>query len=254
MTDKADDSHVNSTVVSVTRQPSLATVWLNRPEKRNALSSQMLRELTAVLLDLGKDPSLRVVIVRGCGEAFSAGIDIAELGHNSDIDKREALRELLKDATEALCGISVPTLAAVNGACMGGGLALAMACDMRIADYSARLSVPAARLGVVYPASDFARLIRLVGVSTAKSLLFTADVVDAAQALTIRLVDEALPLDLFEDRLAGLCSSIIAGSMLTQQASKALADAFSVNGAIPVDLQSSWETRVALERDRTQGL
>lgn len=254
MTDKADGSHTNSTVVSVSRQQSLATVWLNRPEKRNALSSQMLRELAAALLDLGEDPSLRVVIVRGSGEAFSSGIDIAELGHNSNTEKREELRDLLKGATEALSGISVPTLAAINGACMGGGLALAMACDLRIADYSARLSVPAARLGVVYPASDFARLIRLVGVSTAKSLLFTADVVDAAQALTIRLVDEAIPFDLFENRLAELCSSIIAGSMLTQQASKALADAFAANGAIPVDLQSIWETKAAQKRDRSQGL
>jgi len=169
----------------------LATVTLNRPERRNAVTLAMWRRLREIFADFAQDRAVRGVLVTGAGGHFCAGADIGEFaGQRHDADSGLAYGAAVEACQAALASIPKPTVAAISGACIGGGCALALCSDFRIGDRTARLGIPAARLGIVYGAGDCRRLLACVGLPAAKRILFGAEVMDGAAAAEVGLLDQ----------------------------------------------------------------
>jgi len=182
----------------------LMIVTINRPKVLNALNTQTLEELRRVILDLKQDDGTRVVILTGAGDkAFVAGADIAEMAPMGPWQARE-FSELGHVLTALLEDIPSATIAAVNGYALGGGLELAVACDMIFASENARLGLPEVTLGVTPGFGGTQRLVRLVGKLRAKEMIFTGDWVDARRAYEIGLVNAVLP----REKLLEHCRSI----------------------------------------------
>jgi enoyl-CoA hydratase len=170
----------------------VATVTINRPEKRNALNQETRAGIIAALDQLERDPAVRVVIVTGAGDkAFIAGADIAEFEGRSPVDQYREMGEW--SVYQAADRFPKPIIAAINGYCLGGGCEFAMACDIRIAGDSAKLGQPEISLGIIPGGGGTQRLPRLVGLGQAFRLLYTGDLIDAAEALRIGLVDQVVP-------------------------------------------------------------
>jgi enoyl-CoA hydratase/carnithine racemase len=169
----------------------VATLTLNRPASRNALNVAMWRGIPDLLARVAADAAVRVVIVGGAGGDFASGADIAEFPTVfADREAALAYGSLIESATAALAGLEKPVIARIDGYCIGAGLAIALACDLRIAARDARLGAPPARLGLIYSLADTRRLVDAVGASAAKTLLFTGALAPAEEALRLGLVDE----------------------------------------------------------------
>lgn len=214
---------MNDIVVRV--EPSgIATVTLDRPAKRNAVTLGMWRELARVFEGFAAADDVRVVILTGGGGHFCAGADIGEFGEvRTGVEDGAAYEHAVDRCTEAIMGIAKPTIAAIAGFCVGGGCGLAMACDFRVADRSAIFAIPAARLGIVYGTPDCRNLLGLVGLSRAKEILYTARRFDVTDAYRIGFIDR-LAGDLAQDvgdlaqTLADNAPISIAGAKLVLQA------------------------------------
>ncbi|WP_407562751.1 enoyl-CoA hydratase/isomerase family protein [Streptomyces sp. 184] len=203
----------------------VASVVISNPAKRNAMTPEMWRALPGLLAGLAADRAVRALVLTGAGGTFCAGADIGSLRAGS-----EGTQGLAEAAEEALAAFPKPSLAVVRGHCVGGGCQLAAACDLRFAAGDALFGVTPARLGIVYPAGATRRLVRLVGPATAKYLLFSADLIDAARALRTGLVDEVLPAAELDARTAEFTGVLAARSQLTQAAAKDFADSAAVYG------------------------
>jgi enoyl-CoA hydratase/carnithine racemase len=175
----------------VTRDGPIATLVLNRPEKHNAITREMWGALPGLLAELDRDGGVRVLVIRGEGEAaFASGADISEFGRvRADIDTARAYSVLVDAAERALANFPRPTIAMIHGFCVGGGLELALACDVRWASRTARFGITAARLGIVYSVGATRRLAGVVGPSHARDLLYSGRLVDAEAAHTMGLVN-----------------------------------------------------------------
>ena len=170
----------------------VATVTINRPEKRNALNEETRGGIIAALDQLERDPAVRVVIVTGAGDkAFIAGADIAEFEGRAPVDQFRVMSAW--SVYQAADRFPKPIIAAINGFCLGGGCELAMACDIRLAGDNAKLGQPEINLGIIPGGGGTQRLPRLVGLGNAFRLLYTGDLIDAAEALRIGLVDQVVP-------------------------------------------------------------
>lgn len=173
----------------------IATVRLNRPAKRNAVTLAMWRELRRLFDGFAACDEVRGVIVTGNGGHFCAGADIGEFNAvRANAALGEAYERNADAASAALQHLPKPTVAAIDGSCVGGGLALAMACDFRVASAEARFGIPAARLGIVYGVLDCRNLVNLVGFAQAKRILFGGALFDRDEALRIGLIDAASDL------------------------------------------------------------
>lgn len=175
--------------IEIARHGPVATLVLNRPEKRNALNEAMWREIADQAASLDNDPSIRAVIVRGVdATAFSAGADIAEFDRvHASTKTADAYRRTVDAAYEALAGLRKPTISMVQGICFGGGCALSLCCDLRYVDQTAKFCIPPAKLGLVYSLKETKRLAELVGPSKAKEMLMGAYVLGADEALRVGL-------------------------------------------------------------------
>ncbi|MFO1428035.1 MAG: enoyl-CoA hydratase-related protein [Steroidobacteraceae bacterium] len=181
--------------IRVEREPPITTVTLDRPDKRNAVTSAMWVALPEIVAGIRRDPATKVALLTGAGDvAFSAGADIAEMRSNFENPERmRVMQHAVQVAQEEWAQLPIPTIAVIRGACAGGGCGLALACDLRIAAADAFFSVPPARLGICYSLADSRRLVDLVGPSRAKDILFTGRRVDSAEALAMGLVNEIVP-------------------------------------------------------------
>ncbi|TDB92992.1 enoyl-CoA hydratase/isomerase family protein [Actinomadura sp. 7K534] len=227
----------------------VGTVVIDRPEKRNAMSADMWRSLPGLLDDLAANRAVRVVVLTGAGGNFSAGADISEL---SDIH-RDDDSHLSSVAERALAAFPKPTLAAIEGYCVGGGCQLAAACDLRFAAADARFGITPAKLGLVYPAGATTRLVRLVGPSAAKYLLYSADLIGAGDALRIGLLDEVVPGDGLRKRVAEFAETLASRSLLTQQATKGIVDAITAGGPVEEETRR-WLDEMAACGEHVEGI
>ncbi|RMF38639.1 MAG: enoyl-CoA hydratase [Alphaproteobacteria bacterium] len=189
----ADETFADGTIL-LESAGRIATVTLNRPQARNALTAAMWAALPEIAARIGGDGTIRAVLVRGAGErAFSGGADIAEFPRvYSDAAAARRYNDLVRAGQAAIRAIACPTIAVIFGACVGGGCALALSCDLRLAAAGARFAIPPARLGLAYPFADLQRLVQLVGPARASDLVFSARPVPAAEALGFGLVDRVL--------------------------------------------------------------
>jgi enoyl-CoA hydratase/carnithine racemase len=173
----------------VTEIGEVGVLTIDRPAKRNALTRDMWRSLPGILDELRG--AFRVLVVTGADGTFSAGADIAELRDiYGDAQHASAYHSTNVIAEAALAAFPQPTIAAIEGSCVGGGLQLALACDLRIAHRDARFGLTPAKLGVIYPAEAALRLSALVGPARAKYLLMSANLIDAERAYAFGLVEE----------------------------------------------------------------
>ncbi|TCS34371.1 enoyl-CoA hydratase/carnithine racemase [Paucimonas lemoignei] len=167
-----------------------AIVTLNRPKQRNAVTLQMWRDLGRIFTELGRDPKVRAIILTGAGGNFSGGADIAEFSKVRASVEQGVEYEVAVDACcDAIAATPKPTIAVVNGYCMGGACHLAMSCDFRVAATSAQFGIPAARLSIVYGVRGTQRLLALVGVANAKRILYSAKKFGAEEGHRIGFVD-----------------------------------------------------------------
>jgi len=198
---------------------AIALITLNRPAVLNALNAQVFNDLESVITLLAADPGIRAILITGAGpKAFAAGADIKELSlTNSASAERLALRGQGVFQLIAACG--KPVIACINGFALGGGCELALACTLRIASDAARLGQPEVKLGLVPGYGGTQRLPRLVGSSAALKLILTGDIVDAAEALRIGLVDEVVPADELLPRARQIAAQIAAVAPLAVAAS-----------------------------------
>lgn len=185
--------HPAPTTLRLDVRDGIGTLTLHRPAQRNALNAALLRELEGVLTHWERDESVRAIVLTGSGDkAFAAGADIAEVAQWTVQDGLAAAMQRLNDRIE---NCPKPTLAALNGAALGGGLELAMACDLRIAAEHATLGLPETALGVLPGAGGTQRLSRLVGAGRALEMVLTGRALSADQAERYGLVTSVVPAD-----------------------------------------------------------
>ncbi|MGW6282110.1 enoyl-CoA hydratase/isomerase family protein [Kribbella sp. NPDC055071] len=198
---------------------AVARLVIDRVEKRNALTRAMWEALPVLLADLAADDEVKVLLVSGAGPSFSAGADIRELISGADpADPMAELRSANLRAQVALREFPKPTIAAIRGHCIGGGLEIAVNCDFRFAARDASFGVTPARIGVVYPPAAIKVLLDLVGPATTKYLLFSGDLLTADQAELKGLVDRVVDdPDLEADAFA---STMVSRSQLTIRSAK----------------------------------
>jgi enoyl-CoA hydratase/carnithine racemase len=234
--------------LSVTQ--GVATLCLNREEKRNAVTFAMWVAIGEHCRRLAGDPTVRVLVVRGAGAHFCAGADIAGL---QSADHSYGAANL--EAETALMEFPKPTIAFVQGVCVGGGVQIATSCDLRIADRTARFGITPARLGIIYPAPALARVVKLTGPSAAKHLLYSAELITAERALRIGLIDELHEPDEAVTRLQAFVTLLAEErSPLTQQASKSMIDAVVADGRVGDECIDRWAAEMAVADDPKEGV
>ncbi|MBT6119235.1 MAG: enoyl-CoA hydratase/isomerase family protein [Rhodospirillaceae bacterium] len=205
---------------------AVARVILNRPDKLNALNADMWRAVGEIFGDLSGDASLRCVVLTGQGErAFSPGADIKEFETaRADIEKARAYGELMHGAMGEIGACPHPTLAAIRGLCVGGGLELAAMCDLRLCGESSRFGVPINRIGVVMAYPEIAALIDLIGRARAMEILLEGRIYDAAEAAAMGLVNRVVPDAEVEAEAASTARRIAEGAPLVNRWHKKFAD------------------------------
>lgn len=179
--------------LKLTIEGAVATLLIDRADKRNAFTMAMWQAAPGLLAEAAGNPAVRLLVVRaarGAG-AFCAGADIAELlANKDDAAWRSANQAAINRVQYELARLPLPTLAFIEGDCIGGGCGLALACDLRIATRAARFGITPARLGLVYPLHDVKLLVDLVGPGQAKRILYTGSLLSAEEALRIGLVEQ----------------------------------------------------------------
>jgi enoyl-CoA hydratase len=205
-----------SDLVLIDRDNDIATVTLNQPAKLNALSQASWRELGVRVGELSADDTLRCVILRGAGtKAFGAGADIAEFPQvRADATQGKAYGELIASTMEVIGHCTHPTVAMIHGVCVGGGLEVALMCDLRICGESSRFGIPINRLGLTMGYGELMGLLAVVGPAVASEILLEGRVFDAQEALTKGLVQRVVPDDAVESEVAATAARIVAGAPL----------------------------------------
>lgn len=171
--------------------PPFAEIILNKPEKRNALSVDMWAAIPALVTEATQHPDVKILLIHG-GDAgaFAAGADISEFEQiYATRESAKASGETIAAALDAVEACPKPTMAAIDGACVGGGVSLAMACDLRVASKGSKFGVTPGKLGLVYPAGDTRRLLQAIGPSATKDILFTGRIFPAEEAKELGMID-----------------------------------------------------------------
>ena len=208
------------------REGGVATLVFNNPEKHNALSLEMWAGIREALVAFDADPEVRVIVLRGAGgKAFISGADISQFEERRSTASKAADYSAITDrAWLALAESPKPVIAAIEGFCIGGGLAVAMKADIRIATAGSVFGVPAARLGIAYPTGAIRDLVNLVGPSEAKWILFTGRQIDEATAHRIGIVNEVVEVGQLDEAVQALTGTLIGNAPLSLRASKATID------------------------------
>lgn len=201
-------------------------VVLNRPEKRNAMSQALLRELADTLRAAGDDGSVHCVVLRGEGPVFSAGVDLGELASLADgTSVSRSFRDVFLDCAN-LCETMVkPVICQIHRACFGGALEVALGCDLRIASDDAQLGLPEVKFGIIPDIGGSSRLPAVVGLGRAKELIMTARTIDGAEAHRIGLVNRVVPAEKLEQATQTLVDELLANSHIAVGRAKRVLDA-----------------------------
>jgi enoyl-CoA hydratase len=221
------------------REGRVAILTVNRPDKMNALNEQVRTDVMAALAALEYDDAIAVVVLTGAGEkAFIAGADIAEFAGRTPFDQRYAMRS--PRIFDVMAAFPKPVIAMINGFCLGGGCELAMSCDLRVASDKARFGQPEINLGLIPGGGGTQRLPRLVGAGHAMRMVLTGEMIGAAEAREIGLVEMVVPHDELRARTLELAAKIAGKSPLALRVAKE---------AVRASQRLSIEDGIAYERD-----
>jgi enoyl-CoA hydratase len=240
--------------LKVETSDGIATITIDRPEKRNALNTRVRDELKAALDGLASQDDVRVLVITGAGEkAFIAGADIGEFAERTPIEQRAAMEG--GRLFDALASFPRPVIASINGFALGGGCEIALACDLRIAARSARLGQPEVNLGILPGGGGTQRLPRLVGMGRAMRLILTGELINAEEAERIGLVDEVVDDDQLASRTRDLAASIARHSPV---ALKLIKEAVRASAEMPLSAGLALERELFItafsSEDRTEGV
>ncbi len=204
------------------KSEGIATITLNRPDALNAFSKEVVHEILQALNDIENDENVRVVILTGAGEkAFSAGADIKTMIGMNALKARE-LSLMGGKLCHALENFEKPVIAAINGYALGGGLEVAMACDIRIATENARMGQTEINIGLIPGWGGTQRLARLIGKTKAKELVFTGKMIDAKTAEQLGLINMAVPPDKFKETVKQFATELAQKAPVAIRVAKAL--------------------------------
>lgn len=208
--------------VIVSKEGALGWLRLDNPSRMNAMSFSMWGDLLAGVHALEADDDIRVIIVCGNGaQAFCAGGDISEFEDlRADADSQNSYDVAGSTAMKALCDVTKPTLALIRGYCLGGGLGIALQCDLRFATETARLGIPAAKRAIAYSFGGVKQLVDLVGPANAKDILYTARQIEGRSAREMGLINEALPDEDLDEHVRSVALKIAENAPLSVRASK----------------------------------
>jgi enoyl-CoA hydratase len=200
----------------------IGRITFNQPEKRNAMSVDMWAGMGDALAAFAADPAVRCVVLCGAGDrAFVSGADISQFEQNrADAGAQVEYDRLTSAGRARLAAFAKPVVAEIRGFCMGGGLGIAMACDLRIAADDAQFAIPAAKLGIAYGFDMVRALVDLVGPAHAHMILMTGERCDAAEALRIGLVNRVVPAAALAGTVAGLAATLAGNAPLSLLANK----------------------------------
>jgi len=196
--------------IRLERRGSVATIVIDKPERRNAISYEGWLRLGSIAQSLADDAGTRVVVITGAGdEAFSAGADIKDFDRfRTDSDQARVYQAAFDAAVAAIESLAVPTVCNIKGYCVGGGCELTLAADVRIAAGNAKFGIPAARLGIVIGYEEMRRLVDLIGPGRASYLLMSGRIVDVEEAHGFGLVDQVVPLDEVDEYVSELAKEM----------------------------------------------
>ncbi len=243
-----------SPLVLVDRRGPVAVVTLNRPEKHNAMSLALKDALVRAVRDLDADPAVRVLVITGAGDrAFVAGADIAEFRGRTLVEQQRMYRE--GTVYDAMDRVAKPVIARIDGYCFGGGLELAMACDLRVASERSTFSQAEINLGIIPGGGGSQRLPRLVGLGTALKLTLTGERIGADEALRIGLVDEVVAHPLLDRRVGEIAGKIASKSAVAVRLAKA---AVKASARLPIEQGLRYEqtlfTLAITSEDKEEGV
>lgn len=242
-------------VVNYEKEDNIGIITINRPQALNALSTEVLYELRTILQQIKEDSRVKVVIITGMGDkAFVAGADIAEMVAKT-VDEGYRYSRLGQEIFSMIESLPQPVIAVVNGYALGGGCELAMACDLRIASEKARFGQPEINLGIIPGYGGTQRLPRLIGKTKAMELLLTADMIGAAEAERLGLVNTVVPADKLMDTAKAMANKIAAKGQIAIRATKA-----AVNKGLQADIDTACAYEAGLfgvcfaSEDRKEGM
>ncbi len=239
---------INNNILFVEHKGHVSTLTLNRPEKRNALSPDLLIKLCQTLEELSQNDNIRTVVIRGSGERmFSSGYDIAAIPTNVPEDLQERLEEEnpLDLAIASIINYPYPVIAMLNGYAFGAGCELAVNCDIRIAADDIKMGVPAAKLGLVYPMRGMLHYVQTVGFSATSELLLTGRSFDAKKALEMGLINYALPRTELETFTYELAREMAGNAPLSLKGTKRILGYLRQSFKMPENLLAESENIIA---------
>lgn len=215
------------------RSDGIAIVTLNRTDAANALSKQMLHDLKTAANHLRNNPEVRVIILTGAGEkAFCAGADLKERKTMTENEVRQAVRSI-GEAVNEVANLPQPVIAALNGVAFGGGLELALACDIRIGSLETKVGLTETSLGIIPGAGGTQRLPRLIGVGKAKELIYSAKRLSAEEAETVGILEYVVPRENLLEKALEIATSIAKNAPLALVQAKT-----AINNGMEVDLNT----------------
>jgi enoyl-CoA hydratase/carnithine racemase len=231
----------------------VALVELDNRERNQVLDARIAVALRETVEGIDRDPEIRCVVLTGVDKMFATGADLREIEANS-VEENLDYNRLLRAAIDAVAALTAPSIAAINGHAIGGGLELALACTLRVAASQARLGMPEARLGIVPATGGLARLPRLIGPSRAARLLLTGDLLDGDEAHELGIVDAAVPAAVVRAEAMALAERIATAAPL---ATRAIVEALRDDAGIPIAAANAHTeqrlSRLLSTADRSEG-
>jgi len=245
---------VNYRDLLLVKEDGIGIVTIRSHKSVNLLDIDLFIELNKVFTEIENDPDIRVVILTGSGKAFVAGVDISEMKDNNPVTIEKFIK-IAREAGDRIYHLSKPVIAAINGYAFGGGNELALACDLRIASEDARFGQQEINFGIIPGGGAIQRLTRLVGMTKAKEIVYTGDVIDAKTALDIGFINKVVPPDELMDEARALAKKLLSkSSVALSYAKKAFNSGAETSLSAAMDLDECYFARCFALVDQKEGM
>ncbi len=237
------------------KEDGIGIVTINRPQVLNALNIETYRELFKVFGDIQSDPEIRVAIITGAGDkAFVAGVDILELEDKNSVNINRFI-VIARQTGDRIYNLSKPVIAAVNGYAFGGGNELALDCDLRIASEKAQFGQPEINVGLIPGGAGIPKLTQLIGMTRAKEIVYTGDVIDAQTALRLGLVNKVVPPEKLMEEVTALARKLLGkSSLILSYMKKAFNTGADMSLPDAWDLDECYFARCFATEDQKEGM